>query len=82
MRNARPGYVCGAWWYSEGVPTFSQRISELRLKRSFDIQSTTCNKGHDHADGIFMYTLISDPERPNERLREEQLGILETLGVC
>lgn len=68
LRAARPGSVCGSYWYANFTPTFAQRISIDIKPRGFLIESRICKK-HEHKGTIHEYTLVYDTDRDEaERL--------------
>lgn len=50
-------WICGTEFQKEFIPTYSQRISELR-KKGWEIESDICNRTtHSHKGSVAMYRL-------------------------
>jgi len=50
-------WICGTEFQQEFIPTYAQRISDLR-KKGWDIQSDKCDKtNHSHTGNVFMYRI-------------------------
>lgn len=50
-------WVCGSQFHKEFIPTYAQRISELRQK-GWDIESDRCDRAtHSHAGSVAMYRI-------------------------
>jgi hypothetical protein len=60
LRERQPDFVCGAEWYANYTPTFSQRISLDIKPRGYVIESRTC-KRHEHKGNVHEYRLVREP---------------------
>lgn len=51
------GWICGVEFQKEFIPTYSQRITDLR-KRGWNIESDVCDKtSHNHTGRVAMYRI-------------------------
>ena len=60
LRNARPGWVCGGYFYATYRPTFAQRISLDLKPRGYVVESRVCQQ-HLHTSTIHEYKLVAEP---------------------
>jgi hypothetical protein len=67
LKAANNEWVCGADFHKMYLPTYAQRISDLR-KMGYGIQSARCRDHllwkHNHRGDIAMYLLTDDEEAP------------------
>ncbi len=67
----RQGPVCGSEFLSVYLPTYSQRIGELK-KKGYGIERVKCAKDwHNHQSGIATYVLVSDLDAVREHFERE-----------
>ena len=54
LDTAAGAWICGSAFLAAYLPTYAQRISELR-KRGLDVESATCrHPDHNHRGGVAM----------------------------
>lgn len=59
LRTAGPYGVCGATFLENYIPTYSQRIGELKRNKGLTIRSEPC-KVHAHEGSIARYFLVDE----------------------
>jgi len=67
LREANWDWVCGVTFQRMFLPTYAQRISDLR-KMGYGIQAAQCRDheywNHNHRGNVAMYRLTDDEEAP------------------
>jgi len=77
----RNGPVCGTTFLGAWLPTYSQRIGELR-KKGYGIERIKCpNEFHRHKSQIATYVLVSDLDAVDEHFDEETPAYAEDTGL-